>query len=168
MCICLSTWLQALLVEGSGVDRMLSLLLGWPMYCGQCTVMPRRVVYLATSVWPPAHPAAGSRGAGACRARGSPAFLVDVGRPRWPGAAAGRRARCQFWKCTQAGLGLQVILNTMGVFVLAQNEADIPRQPLSFNEESTAKQWPNSSFRSKTGQKRRTRAPSDWRYANPR
>ena len=42
-------------------------------------------------------------------------------------------------KLTQGGLGLQVILSTMSVFVLAQNEANIPRQSLSFNEASTVK-----------------------------
>ena len=40
---------------------------------------------------------------------------------------------------TQGGLGLQVILNTMSVFVLAQNQANIPPQSLSFNEASTVK-----------------------------
>ena len=40
---------------------------------------------------------------------------------------------------TQGELRLQVILNTMSVFVLAQNEANIPRQSLSFNEASTVK-----------------------------
>ena len=39
----------------------------------------------------------------------------------------------------QGGLGLQAILNRMRVFVLAQNEANIPRQSLSFNEASTVK-----------------------------
>ena len=42
-------------------------------------------------------------------------------------------------KFTQGGLGLQVILNTMSVFVLAQNQANIPRQSLSFNEASIVK-----------------------------
>ena len=42
-------------------------------------------------------------------------------------------------KLTQGELRLQAILNTMSVFVLAQNEANIPRQSLSFNEASTVK-----------------------------
>ena len=42
-------------------------------------------------------------------------------------------------KFTQGGLGLQVILNTMSVFVLAQNQANIARQSLSFNEASIVK-----------------------------
>ena len=44
-------------------------------------------------------------------------------------------------KFTQGGLGLQVIniLSMISVFVLAQNHANIARQPLSFNEASTAK-----------------------------
>ena len=41
-------------------------------------------------------------------------------------------------KCTQGGLRPQAILSTMSVFVLAaagaQNQADIARQSLSFNE----------------------------------
>ena len=40
---------------------------------------------------------------------------------------------------TQGGLGLQVILNMMSVFVLAQNHANIAHQSLSFNEASTVK-----------------------------
>ena len=40
---------------------------------------------------------------------------------------------------TQGGLGLKVLLNTMSVFVLAQNQANIARQSLSFNEASTVK-----------------------------
>ena len=36
-------------------------------------------------------------------------------------------------------LRLQVILSTMSVFILAQNEANILRQSLSFNEASTVK-----------------------------
>ena len=42
-------------------------------------------------------------------------------------------------KLTQGELRLPVILDTMSVFVLAQNQANIPRQSLSFSEASTAK-----------------------------
>ena len=42
-------------------------------------------------------------------------------------------------KFTQGGLGLQVILNTMSVFALAQNHTNIARQSLPFNEASTVK-----------------------------
>ena len=42
-------------------------------------------------------------------------------------------------KFTQGGLGLQVILNTMSVFVLAKSEPSTGPQSLSFNEASTVK-----------------------------
>ena len=40
---------------------------------------------------------------------------------------------------TEGELRLQAILNTMSVFVLAQNQANIPPRPLPFNEASTVK-----------------------------